>query len=103
MPELTLSFASTPYDRIESLLTGEVKPDGATLEYNDRVNLADIFYQQLKFQRFDVSEMSFSSYMKARAKGFPYLMLPIFHNRHFAYSTILIRKASGIRQDHPED
>lgn len=103
MPDLRLTFASTPYDRIEPLLTGEVEPDGITLEYAGRVSLADIFYQQLKFSRFDISEMSFSSFLRARAKGWGYRMLPIFHNRNFAYTTILIRLASGIRPDHPED
>ena len=33
MVDLHLSFAMTPYDRVISLITGEVKPAGITLEY----------------------------------------------------------------------
>jgi 4,5-dihydroxyphthalate decarboxylase len=62
-----------------------------------------VFYDQLKFQRYDLSEMSFSSFLVERAKGFPYRLLPVFHNRNFSYTTIAIRKSSGIRQDHPDD
>ena len=30
-------------------------------------------------------------------------MIPVFHNRNFSYTNILIRLVSGIRPDHPED
>src|SRR5207244_708269 len=52
---------------------------------------------------YDLSEMSFSSFLVERAKRFPYRLLPVFHNRNFSYTNIVIRKSSGIRQDHPED
>src|SRR5919205_302145 len=87
MADLHLSFAMTPYDRVLPLITGEVKPAGI----------------RLKYQRYDVSEMSFSSFLVERAKGWPYRILPVFHNRQFFYTTIVIRLSSGIRQDHPED
>jgi 4,5-dihydroxyphthalate decarboxylase len=47
--------------------------------------------------------MSVSSFIKARQQGWGYRMLPVLHNRNFYYTQILVRKASGIRQDHPED
>ncbi len=47
--------------------------------------------------------MSFSSYLIERAKGWPYVALPVFHNRNFRYTTIAVRTEAGIRQDHPED
>ena len=59
MADLTLSLAIAPYDRVMPLITGEAKPEGLTLEYA-RVPGPDIFYRQLKFHQFDVSEMSFS-------------------------------------------
>jgi 4,5-dihydroxyphthalate decarboxylase len=94
----------TPYDRVLPLITGEVKPAGITLEYQGMPGaVPGVFYDQLKFQRYDVSEMSFSSFLVERSKGWPYRLLPVFHNRNFFYTTIVIRKSSGIRQDHPED
>ena len=104
MPNLELSFAITPYDRVTPLTTGEVKPDGVALDYQGMPGAVPrVFYEQIKFHRYDVSEMSMSSYLRMRPLGFPYRMLPVFHNRIFSYTNVHIRKASGVRQDHPED
>ena len=104
MPDLSLSFAMTAYDRVQPLINGEVKVDGIQLDYQGMPGAVPrVFYDQIKFHRYDVSEMSMSSYLRMRPAGFPYRMLPVFHNRQFSYTNIYIRKSSGIRQDHPED
>ena len=104
MADIKLSFACTQYDRVLPLISGEVKPDGITLEYSRAPGgVPRIFYDQMKFHRYDVSEMSMSSYLRMRSIGLPYRMLPVFHNRNFSYTYIHIRKGAGIRQDHPED
>ena len=100
MPDLVLSLCMSPYDRIMPLITGEVKPAGITLEYTPRPG-PDLFYRQLKFQQFDLSEMSFSFFLMGRARNWPYRLLPVFHNRNFAYTRIIVRKAAGIKR--PED
>ena len=104
MSNLELSFAITAYDRVMPMIHGEVKPDGITLDYQGMPGAVPrVFYEQIKYHRFDVSEMSMSSYLRMRPLGFPYRMLPVFHNRTFSYTNVFIRKAAGIRQDHPED
>ncbi|MFI5387995.1 MAG: hypothetical protein ACHQ50_17955, partial [Fimbriimonadales bacterium] len=104
MADLKLSFAMTPYDRVMPLITGEVKPDGITLDYQGMPGkVPGVFYDQLKFARYDLSEFSFSEFLHSRPKGLPYQMLPIFHNRSFSYTWIIVRAESGIRIDHPED
>lgn len=104
MPDLTLTFAMTPYDRVMPLITGEVKPVGITLEYLGMPGaVPQVFYDQIKYQRYDLSEFSMSSFLVERAHGWPYRLLPVFHNRNFSYTNIVIAKSSGIRQDHPED
>ncbi|HTE83607.1 MAG TPA: hypothetical protein VK821_02655 [Dehalococcoidia bacterium] len=104
MADLTLSFACTPYDRIMPLITGEVKPDGITLDYQGMPGMVPgVFYDQLKFARHDLSEFSFSEFLLSRPRGLPYRMLPIFHNRSFSYTWVIVRTESGIRVDHPED
>src|SRR3990172_2360154 len=103
MADIKLSFACTPYDRVTPLITGEVKPDGITLECMPAPGgVPRIFYDQIKFQRYDVSEMSMSSYLRMRSIKWPYYVLPVFHNRNFSYSYIHIRNGSGIRAGHPE-
>ncbi|HEY8766511.1 MAG TPA: hypothetical protein VIP09_04510 [Dehalococcoidia bacterium] len=103
MNELELTFATKAYDRVVPVISGEVEPEGVSLRYVGPRSSPDIFYDQLKFQRYDISEMSFSSYLRVRAKGWPYSLLPVFHHRTYAYASMLIRKGSGIRQNHPED
>ncbi|MFC2072563.1 hypothetical protein ACFLUU_07700 [Chloroflexota bacterium] len=104
MANITLSLAMSPYDRILPLINGEVKPDGITIDYMGTPGMIPlVFYEQIKFQRYDISEMSMSSFLRMRSTGWPYRMLPVFHNRNFTYTNIHIRKSSGIRQDHPED
>lgn len=104
MAKLELSFAMTAYDRIRPIIDSEVSPDGILLDYHGMPGaVPQVFYEQIKFHRYDVSEMSMSSYLRMRPQGFPYKMLPIFHNRVFSYTNLYIRGNSGIRRDHPED
>ncbi|MFC1943468.1 hypothetical protein ACFLWO_02675 [Chloroflexota bacterium] len=104
MTDLRLSFAMNPYDRVLPLINGEVKPDGITLDYMGMPGgVPRVYYEQIKFQRYDISEMSMSYCLRLRPTGWPYRMLPVFHNRNFSHTTIYIRSSSGIRQDHPED
>jgi 4,5-dihydroxyphthalate decarboxylase len=104
LADLRLSFAMTPYDRVLPLISGEVKPDGITLDYMGMPGgVPRVFYEQMKFQRYDLSEMSMSSFLRMRSINWPYRMLPVFHNRAFSYVYIYVRPESGIRQGHPED
>jgi 4,5-dihydroxyphthalate decarboxylase len=64
MLNIKMSFAMTPYDRVLPLINGEVKPDGIDLEYAGMPgSVPRVFYEQIKFQRYDISEMSMSSYL----------------------------------------
>ena len=104
MPDVRLSCVIGPYDRIVPLMTGEVKPEGITLEFaNAPSNPNIMFYDQMQFGRYDISEMSWSSFLRGRQEGWGYRMLPVFQNRLIAYPMMTIRLASGIRPGHPED
>ena len=102
MPDLKLTIAISPWDRINPLLTGEVKPEGITLEHHN-IPLQDIWRRQLQDNEFDISEMSMSFTLQAIPLGWDYRVLPVFHNRTFSYVNTMIRLGSGIRQDHPEE
>lgn len=99
MRELEISFSVGQYERVEALITGEVRPHGIRLNFFP-LSGPDIFYRQLKFSQFDVSEMSFSSFLMARAMGWGYQALPVFHHREFEYTRLLVRKD---RVERPED
>ena len=67
MADLRLTLAITAYDRVLPLINGEVKPDGITLEYAGMPGgIPRVFYEQIKFQRYDISEMSLSSFLRMR-------------------------------------
>jgi len=66
------------------------------------VHPSELFWRQLRFADFDVSEMSFSSLIMARSKGDDrWVGLPIFTTRKFFHAEILVRRDSGI--DRPGD
>lgn len=101
MAELTLSIAFVPNPRTWPILDGRVKPDGIDLVCSPG-NPGEIFWRQLKFGDWDVSEMSFSSLMIAVAKGDDrFVGLPIFTTRRFFHANILVRRETGItRPEH---
>lgn len=101
MSNLKLTMAFSMNDRSRPVIDGEVKPDGIDLDITE-MHAADIFYRQLAFQEFDVSEMSLSSLWIITAKGeSPWVALPIFTQRHFFQTWAWIRTDAGI--DKPED
>jgi 4,5-dihydroxyphthalate decarboxylase len=58
----------------------------------------EIFHRAFRFQEFDVSELSFSSYIRTVAAGTSaYIGIPAFVSRIFRHSGIYIRTDAGIR------
>ncbi len=93
---LSIAMASNP--RTWPIFDGRVKPDGITL-IPSSVHPSELFWRQLRFADFDVSEMSFSSLMMARSKGDDrWIGLPIFTTRKFFHAEILVRRDSGIER-----
>jgi 4,5-dihydroxyphthalate decarboxylase len=97
--QLSLGVASNP--RTWPILDGRVAPDGIEL-VSSVVPVSELFWRQLKFADYDVSEMSFSSLMMARANGDErWVGLPVFTTRQFFHTTLLVRRDAGI--DTPAD
>ena len=93
---ISIAMASNP--RTWPIFDGRVKPDGITL-IPSAVHPSELFWRQLRFADFDVSEMSFSSLIMARSRGDDrWVGLPIFTTRKFFHAEILVRKDSGIDQ-----
>lgn len=91
---LSIAMASNP--RTWPILDGRVKPEGMAL-VPSIVHPSELFWRQLRFADFDVSEMSFSSLMMAISKGDDrWVGLPIFTTRKFFHAEILVREDSGI-------
>lgn len=96
MPDIAISVASGEYDRIRAIRNGMVKVEGCAVTYHV-VEPNQLFVRNLKNQEFDVSEMSFSTYIALRDQGGAhYTAIPVFLSRAFRHSAIFVRADSGI-------
>jgi 4,5-dihydroxyphthalate decarboxylase len=91
MADLAITLASGDYDRTRALKDGRVRVDGCAVGYSN-VEPNELFKRNLKSQEFDVSEMSFSTYIAHRAEGKAhYTAIPVFLSRAFRHSAIFVR------------
>src|SRR5262252_1569681 len=96
MPDIPISIASGEYDRIRAIRDGIVKVEGCAVTYHV-VEPNQLFVRNLKDQEFDVSEMSFSTYIALRDQGKAhYTAIPVFLSRAFRHSAIFVRTDRGI-------
>ena len=100
MTKIRLTLACSEYDRTAALISGDIEPEGISLNYL-RLPVEEIFWRMIKHQEFDVSEMSFSSYMIHRSRADDFMAIPVFPSRFFRHSCIFINARAGIER--PED
>ena len=100
MSKLQLSIALGDYDRTRALLDGSVQIDGVDPVYMT-LSPEEMFFRAMRSRDFDISELSFSSYLVKHSKGeCPYIALPVFLSRAFRHTSIYVRKD---RIKRPED
>lgn len=96
MQQLSLTFASGPYDRMQALRSGALQPDGITLRYLT-LQPAEIFWRMLQYREFDVSELSMSNYLSTLClPDPPFIALPAFPSRVFRHGYIFVNPDKGI-------
>jgi 4,5-dihydroxyphthalate decarboxylase len=101
MVEVPVTIACGNYDRTQAIRDGRVKVEGCAVTYLP-LYPEEIFHRVFKFQEFDISEMSFSSYIRTvAADTSAYTAVPAFVSRIFRHSGIYIRNGAGIAK--PED
>ncbi len=93
---LQLSIGITNNPRTWPIIDGTVKPEGIDL-IPTVLHPSELFWRQLYFSEFAVSEMSCSSFIIAVACGDTrFVGLPIFTTRRFFHTSILVRREAGI-------
>src|SRR5207244_1724163 len=101
MVEVPITIACGNYDRTRAIKDGRVKVEGCAVTYLP-LYPEEIFFRAFRYAEFDVSEISFSSYIRTIAAGTSaYIGIPAFVSRIFRHSGIYIRKDAGIRT--PQD
>ena len=92
MSKLQLSVAMGDYDRTRALFDGRVQIDGVDPVYM-LLNPEEMFFRAMRSVDFDVTELSFSSYLVKHSRGeCPYIALPVFLSRAFRHTSIYVRK-----------
>ncbi len=95
---MRLRIATDDYDRIQALKSGKVAIEGYTLDYLT-LEPGETFTRLFRRHEFDISEMSFSTYLVALSQGgFPYRAIPVFLSRVFPHGSIYVRASAGIRE-----
>jgi 4,5-dihydroxyphthalate decarboxylase len=97
--QLSIGMANNP--RTRAIFDGRVAPDGIDLICTP-MHASELFWRQLHFGDFDISEMSMSSLMMAVANGDTrWVGIPVFTTRKMFHTGILVRKDRNIKK--PED
>ncbi|MFF4415406.1 hypothetical protein ACFYY8_22985 [Streptosporangium sp. NPDC001559] len=101
MTTLRLSMALTVNPMTRPVLDGRVKVQGVELATTG-LHPSELFWRQLKFGEFDISEMSLSSLSIGMSQGLrDWVAVPVFTTRHFFHTDMLARDDAGI--DSPAD
>ena len=96
---LELSVALSRNPRTQALLDGQIAPEGIRL-LGTAIHGSEMFWRQLKFSEFDVSDMSLSSLIAATVRGgaTEWVALPVFTMRMFFHTGVLVRTDAGIEK-----
>jgi 4,5-dihydroxyphthalate decarboxylase len=101
MSDIHLTLACEDYDRTRALRDGRVKPEGIELNYLV-LPVEEIFWRMLRYEEFDVAELSMGAFLVAAAQGrHPFIALPVFPSRTFRHRCIFVNSSSGIER--PEE
>jgi len=96
MARLPVSIALSDNPNTRPLIDGAVEAEAIELTPTV-VHPSEMFWRQLRFAEFDVSEMSMSSLLISTARGpTPWVALPVFTTREFFHTRILVRADAGI-------
>ena len=97
MLKLTVGFSRNP--RVEPLVDGTVKPQNIDLQFVLHP-IAELFYRNLKFDEFDVSEMSLSAYLNVieRRDGskWQWSGLPVFLLQASIWLNLMVNEQANI-------
>ena len=97
MPNLKLSLACGDYDRTRAILDGKIRPEGIDLTYIP-LPPTETFWRMLRYNEFDISEMSLSNYLTESCKeNMRFIAIPVFPSRMFRHGYIFINRRSGIK------
>jgi 4,5-dihydroxyphthalate decarboxylase len=96
-----LSVAVAEYPHTSAVRSGAVAIEGVAPEILTIKPQIAAFRRMVRGLEFDVCELAPTTYIIARAYGYPFIALPIFVLRRFHHAGLLVRPDAGIKE--PKD
>ena len=99
MPDhgVKLDIAIATYGHTAAVKDRRAPIKGVTPNFIEVVPIIGAFRRMVRDAEFDVCEMAPTTYLIARARGAPYIALPIFVMRRFHHGGFVVRPDSGIK------
>ncbi len=100
MSNLRLTLACGDYDLTRGLIDGSVRPDGIDLTVLTMPS-PERHWRAMRFEEFDVCELSMSDFLIAHCAGRAFSAIPVFPHRRFRHSFMFCRADGSVNR--PED
>jgi 4,5-dihydroxyphthalate decarboxylase len=98
MPDINVKIAVASYGHTAALKDGSVRIEGVAPDFVEVAPIVAAYRRMVRDLAFDVCEMAPTTYLIARARGAPFIGLPIFLMRRFHHSGFVVRPDAGIRE-----
>jgi 4,5-dihydroxyphthalate decarboxylase len=92
-----LKIAVADYGHTRAVKSGATPIKGIDADFVQVVPIIAAFRRMVRDLEFDICEMAPTTYMIARARGAPYIALPIFLMRRFHHGGFVVRPDANIR------
>jgi 4,5-dihydroxyphthalate decarboxylase len=95
--KLPLTLAISHYEHVTELFSGRVGVEGVDLTCLN-LQIEEIFFRQVNYRDFDVSEFSMGKYCSLVSQGeAPFVAIPVFPSRVTRHSSIYIRRDGAVK------
>jgi len=94
--DIRLTLACGDYDLTRALIDGSVNPPGVQLTVLPMPS-PERHWRMMRYEEFDVAELSMSHYLVAFANERAFRAIPVFPHRRFRHSFVFIRSDAGIK------
>jgi 4,5-dihydroxyphthalate decarboxylase len=95
--KLPLKIAVATSGHTAAVKDGTIPIEGVAANFVEVVPIIAAFRRMVRDVEFDVCEMAPTTYLIARARGAPYIALPIFVMRRFHHGGFAVRPDAGIK------
>jgi len=100
MSNIRLTLGCGDYDLTRALIDGAVQPPGIDLTVLPMPS-PERHWRMMRFEEFDIAELSMSHYLCAFAEGRAFTAIPVFPHRRFRHSFVFCRVGAEIES--PKD